>query len=243
MISILDFQDRALNGPVMKADDFDLELSMKIRELVDRYSIKYNPQGLVPNDSTADAIFNAAVDLLAEVGLYHLSTQRVIKYTRDEIMAFVNERKENPGKAVFGKGPDEMTIEYRTVDDPRPPTLYTGVGGAITEAEFYPMVTAFAREKRIEGLGMSGGIVKVGDVEPKVGTPSEVYCGLWEQEQLEKALKDVGRPDMNLGLLCTVSSVGAIMHCMSAGFRGPHNTQIGVHIIPEQTDYRLGCRD
>lgn len=96
------------------------------------------------------------------------------------------------------------------------------------------MMRTFAQERRIKGMGISGGIAKVGDVEPKAGTLSEIYCGLWEQEQLEKALQDVGRPGMNLGLLCTVSTLGGIMSCMAAGFRGPHNTQIGIHIIPEQ---------
>jgi len=96
------------------------------------------------------------------------------------------------------------------------------------------MLKAFASERKIKGLGISGGITKVGDIEPKAGTLSEIHCGLWEQEQLQRRLEDIGRPDMNLGLLCTVSTVGATMQCVGRGFRGPHNTQIGVHIIPEQ---------
>ncbi len=41
MIPLLDFQERVLNGPVKQADDFDLEFSMKIRELVEKHNIKY----------------------------------------------------------------------------------------------------------------------------------------------------------------------------------------------------------
>ncbi|MCP4622929.1 MAG: monomethylamine:corrinoid methyltransferase, partial [bacterium] len=55
-----------------------------------------------------------------------------------------------------------------------------------------------------------------------------------EQEQLKEALRRVGRPDMNLGLLCTVSNPAAIFACIRPGLREPHNTQIGIHIIPEQ---------
>ncbi len=74
MIPIMDFQERSLNGPVMKTDDFDLALSMKIRELVNKYNIIYNPGELVVDDATADAVFDAGVELLADVGLYHLGT-------------------------------------------------------------------------------------------------------------------------------------------------------------------------
>jgi len=234
MIPLMDFQERALQGPVMKADEFDMSFAMKVREVVNEYGIKYDPEVLVVDDRTADAVFQAGVDLLTDVGLYHLNTQRVIKYTKEEILELANERKKNPGKATFGTGPEEMTIAYRTAEDSRPPTLYAGIGGVISEEEFGPMMRTFAQERRIEGMGISGGIAKVGDIEPKAGTLSEVYCALWEQEQVQKALEDVDRQGMNLGLLCTASTVGATMHCMAAGFRGPHNTQIGIHIIPEQ---------
>jgi len=80
MIPILDFQDRSVRGPVMEADDFDLQLAFKVRELVADYGIKYDREHLVVDDRTADAIFHAAVDLLADVGLYHMGTQRVVRY-------------------------------------------------------------------------------------------------------------------------------------------------------------------
>lgn len=234
MISLMDIHERSLKGTVMKPDDFDLVFSMKVREVVEKYNVKYNPDQLVADDTTGDSVFMAGVEVLADVGLYHLNTNRVIKFTKDEVLELAEQRMRNPGKAVFGKGPDKMTIQYRTKDDTRPPTLYVGVAGAITEEEFEPMMTKFVEEKRIEGLGISRGIVKVGDIEPKAGTLSEIYCGLWEQEQLKKVVEAAGRPGMNLGLLCTASTAGATMQCLDRGFRGPHNTQIGVHVIPEQ---------
>lgn len=234
MIPIIDFQERSLTGPVMKADDFDLALSMKIRELIAKYDIKYKPDQLIVDDDTADAVFNAGVDLLADMGIYHIGTQRVIQFSKEEILEFVNERTENPGTATFGLDDDQMTITYRKGDDKQSPVLYVGAAGTITEEEFVPLMVSFAREKKIKGMGISGGIVKVGDIEPKAGTLSEVYCGLWEQARLKEVLDIVGRPGMNLGLLCTVSSVGATIQCVDNKFRGPHNTQIGVHVIPEQ---------
>ncbi len=234
MIPLLDFEKRSLRGKVMKAQEFDLTFAMKVRELVERHRISFDPDRLIVDDETADAVFNAGVDLLAEVGLYQLDTQRVIEYTREEVLALAAERMARPARVTLGRGDDEMTIAYRTGDDPRPPSVYVGAAGQISEDEFVPMMTCFARERRNEGMGIAGGITRVGDIVPKVGAPTEVYCGLWEQARLREVLEAVGRPGMSLGLLCTVSTASATMACIDGEFRGPHNTHIGVHIIPEQ---------
>ena len=175
MIAILDFQRRSLRGKVMKAQDFDLSFATKVRELVDRHRISFDPDQLIVDDETADAVFNAGVDLLAEVGLYQLDTQRVIEYTRDEVLALAAERKADPARVTMGRGDDEVTLAYRTADEERPPSLYVGAAGVISEEEFVPLMTSFARERRIEGMGIASGISKVGDVVPEVGTLSEVY--------------------------------------------------------------------
>ncbi len=234
MIPLMAFQDRSLNGPVKKAEDFDLEFSMKIRELVSKYEIKFNAEELIADDKIADAVFNAGVELLADIGLYHLNTQRVVTYTKEEILEFVNEINSAPANIKMGRGKDEFTIAYRTSEDTTPPALYGGAAGAIEEYEFIPFVQSFAQESSIKGMGISGGIVKVGDIEPKAGTISEIVCAQWEQEQLKEVLNRVGRPDMSLGLLCTASTVGATMQCVDKEFRHNKNTHIGVHVIPEQ---------
>jgi methylamine--corrinoid protein Co-methyltransferase len=234
MIPLLDFQRRSLRGKVMKPQDFDMAFAMKVRELVDRYGISFDPDRLIVNDETADSVFNAGVDLLAEVGLYQLDTQRVVEYTRDEILELAAERKADPACVRMGRGNDEVTLSYRTADEERPPTLYVGMAGAINEEEFVPLMSSFARERRIEGMGIAGGITKVGDVVPEAGTLSEIYCALWEQERLREVLEAVGRPGMSLGLLCTASTASATMACVDGEFRGPHNTHIGIHIMPDQ---------
>jgi len=230
----MEFQERSLTGPVMKTDDFDLSFAMRLRKLVEKHNIKYDPNVLIVHDKTADAVFHAGVELLADIGLYHLGTQRVIKFTKQEIYELAEERKNNPGKATFGLGEDEMTIEFRSGGDKRPPLLYAGMGGALSEEDFEIRIQSFAQEKAVKGMGISGGIEKVGNIEPRAGTLSEVYCAMWEQNKLMEVLHRVGRPGMNLGLLCTASTLGAIMHCIKPGLREPHNTQIGVHVIPEQ---------
>lgn len=233
MIPLMDFQERVLNGPVKKADDFDLEFSMKIRELVGKHNIKYNPEELIVDDETADAVFNAGVDLLADVGIYHMDTQRVIKLTKEEILTIAKEYSSNPSSVTFGQGEDEMTIAYRTGEDKTPPTLYAGAPAVATEKDFVPYVQSFAQEETVEGMGIMPGLAALGNIEPKAGTITEIHVALWEQEKLLEVLDRVGRPGMNMGLLATASELGAIYECIKPGRRESWNTQIGVHIIPE----------
>jgi hypothetical protein len=234
MIPIMDFQRRASTGPVMKADDFDIEFAMKLRELVAKYEIKYDPEQLVVDDATADAVFHAGVELLAEVGLYQMGTQRVIKYNKEEIEQLAKETLAKPGEVTLGRDKDEMILRYRTGKDTWAPTLYAGVPAVADEEWFIPYIQCFAQEECLDGIGIGPGLAVLGDIEPKAGTLSEVYVAEWEQKAFQEALRRVGRPGLNLGLLSTASTVGGTMAMMGGGLREPFNTQIGIHILPEQ---------
>ena len=233
MIPIIEFQERSLSGPVMKADEFDMEFAMKIRDVVKKYNIEYNENELVVDDATADAVFQAAVELLAEVGIYHMDTERVIKLTREEIEQVAKEYCDNPGRHTFGRDKDEVTIEYRASTDKRPPTLYAGSWGVAQEEWYVPYIQSFAQEKSIKAMGITAGLAKLGNMKAKAGTPSEIAVGLWEQEHIKEALQKAGRPGLHVGLLATLSSPSGIMTMMAPGIREAYNTQIGVHIIPE----------
>jgi len=41
----------------MKADEFEMSLAMKVREIVEKYQIKANYEQLIVDDKTADAVF------------------------------------------------------------------------------------------------------------------------------------------------------------------------------------------
>ena len=234
MIPILDFQERSLKGPVMKATEFDVAFSKKLRELVAHYEISRDSEAVGVDDRTADAIFEAGVQLLAEVGLYHLDTQRVVEFADDEIRQVAREHRENPPEVVFGRGEDEIRLRYRSGEEKRPPVLAAGPAGEIEQEWFVPYVRSFVEEPSNRALGIAGGITSVDGHAPKVGTLSEMYCAQWECEQILEIARSAGRAGMHLGLLCTASSVGATMACMRPGLREPYNTQIGIHLIPEQ---------
>jgi len=234
MIPLIDFQERAVRGPVMEADDFDLDFAFKVRDLVAEYEIKYNPEQLVVDDRTADAVFKAAIDLLAEIGLYHMSTERVVQFSKEEIEQVARESRESPACVTLGKHPDRMTLRYRRGSDPWAPTNYAGPAGVADIDWFVPYVQSIAQEESVKGIGICPGLARLGDIDPKAGTLTEVHVALWEQEALREALKRAGRLNMNLGLLCTASTPSGTMAVMEAGYRDAYNTQIGTHIMPEQ---------
>lgn len=233
MIPMMEFQQRSLKGPVMKATQFDLAYAKKVRELVEQHDIRYDPEALIVDDATADAVFEAGVELLAGVGLYNLDTQRVIELSEPEIREVARTYRENPPTQVFGQGDQQVSVTHRTADDPNPPILAGGPAGSIDEAWFHAYVQSFAQEETNRAIGIGGGIAAVGGVAPKAGTLSEIHCALWECRQLLEVLERVGRQGMHLGLLCTASTVGATMACVGPGLREPHNVQIGIHVIPE----------
>lgn len=188
MIPILEIEQRAMTGPVMKVDDFDLKLAKKARSLVKEYEIKYNPEELLVDDETADKVFDAAVDFLSEIGLYHQDTQRVIKFSKDEILQMVKEYREMPDKGVtFGSGEDEHTIAPRNPGDGKRPAIWIFPGATSTEKTVTPYVQLCAQEKLIQGFSItSGGIRSVQGIEPKIGTPSEIFCTLWNKKLIKK---------------------------------------------------------
>ncbi|MBI3976998.1 MAG: monomethylamine:corrinoid methyltransferase [Chloroflexi bacterium] len=234
MIPILDFQRRSVTGPVMKNDEFDLAIVRKMRQLVKTYPIKYNLEELIVDDATADAVFHAAVELLADVGLYHIDTFRVVQFTREEVEAIARDYRENQRKQVFGRGKEEICIKYRTGEDSRIPVLMAGGTGTVQENWHIPYFQSLAQEETNRGMGVSGGIAAVGGVVPKSGTITEVHCGLWEQRALLEALRRAGRTGMHLGVLCTVFTFGGVLAVLKSGLRDQSNTQLGIHIMPEQ---------
>ncbi|MBI4330174.1 MAG: monomethylamine:corrinoid methyltransferase [Chloroflexi bacterium] len=85
MIDFKEFIKRSMDGPVMAEQEFDLKLCRCLRRLVVDYGVHFTPAEIICDDATADAIFQAGVELLAEVGVYNIDTSRVIDLTEEEI--------------------------------------------------------------------------------------------------------------------------------------------------------------
>ena len=234
MIPILDFQKRANTGQLMKSDEFDLMLSGKARELVKKYGLNLDLDNIIVDDDMADAVFNAAVEFLSEVGLYHIETQRIIRWDKEEILELAADYKNNPRVLTLGKNKDSVTVAPRTGKDTRPPVLWAAGGPIYDQKSFIPCIQAYAQEEVVKGFAKAGGLGSVNGIEATKGMPGEIYCSIWEAEAQTQALTKAGRPDMFRGNVPTATSLGAILASMGPGRLEPHNIMVGIHIIPEQ---------
>ena len=132
MVSFHEILERTTKGPIMSPKDFDMKLFIpKVREVVEKYAVRYDPDTPCPaDDDLADRIYQAAFDLYAEVGTYVIDTERVIRFSRKEIEDAIYEA---PKEAYFGEGPDRCVFKGRKPDDSEIPHCHVGSGTDTTE--------------------------------------------------------------------------------------------------------------
>ncbi len=229
MVAIRVIQERALTGPVMKEREFDKMLSKRVREIVAEYDIKFDFNQIIPDDSVANDVFKAGFDLLIDVGIYHLDTNRNIKFTENEIKEMIKTR---PSEVTFGTGKDQITIKRRDPEEKRAPTVTTG-GGILSEDMFLPIVKSCAQEPTCQGInGFS--LISAWGMDNRTGTPGEIVCaiaeGLWNRE----AVKSVGKPGLFIGLAgaSALSPAGALAAFHPQGYT-KENSQIPIHLFNE----------
>ena len=63
MISFFEIVERALNGPYYSEKDFDMKIMVpKVRVIVKKYDIRYDPETPIPDDDKlADDVFQAGL--------------------------------------------------------------------------------------------------------------------------------------------------------------------------------------
>lgn len=237
LMDIMEFQKRSETGEVIeKTSKFDIKWSRTLRQLAEKNNVKYTPDSTVISDATADGVFNAAVELLATCGIYHMNTMRVIALTEQEIRDTADHYNSNPHVSKFGQGADRIEYTYRKQFEKKMPILAGGPCGVIGEDWFDPYVRSFVKESTNKAMGITGGIENIHGHSAKAGTLSEMYAAQWECEQIQRICREEGRPGMHQGLLCTASSAAASFACIddqNENRRKTWNTQIGIHIIPE----------
>ncbi len=196
MSGIVEFYDRALNGERMEGKTFDIEvLPDKLQELIQKYEISYNREDVVPQDlDMAKRVFEAALELVSEVGVYFNDTKRIIKIERDEIIRAL---KDAPASHTMGTGADEVECYARGIEDKRRPLIIGGVNGApISEEHCIKILASYAKEP-IDGLH-TGTIQSLFGKEIRAKSPLELlvckYEALWARESLLR----VGKPGLSI---------------------------------------------
>lgn len=196
--------ERAHTGVACKKSDFDMERVVEpVMDLVEQYDLGWDRRQLIPTDERLlQNIFDAAISLLEQSGVFNITTNRMMRLSREEIEQGVQNMKRS---LVMGEGKDSVTLRVRSVEDAEPPVIWAGNPGCPTpERYFYENVLASAKEPVIDLL-TCGSLADVDGFSVTPGSPSEVLAVRRELKLVRRALDAVGRPGM--GLLTAQSAV------------------------------------
>jgi methylamine--corrinoid protein Co-methyltransferase len=208
--------EKALNGKPMSETDYQLRVfAPKVQEKVKEHKIKFDPSNPIPNDnSLADDIFEAGMELLIDVGAYCTTSGRVISYTEAEIK---NALRTAPSKVHFGEGRDRKALVNRKVGDKTPPWCLLGAGGGACSSDrsFLTLVEGYAEIPETNGI-TTPAITRVGGMRVRPASPLEILAAQRNAVLAREACNRAGRqgiPIMNS--LATAESdiaLAAAMH-------------------------------
>ncbi|MFW9854392.1 MAG: monomethylamine:corrinoid methyltransferase [Candidatus Thorarchaeota archaeon] len=194
---LLEVIQRAETGPITLEKHFDLKvLNAKVKEVVKEYDIRFSddPTIVIPSDnSLADSLFQAAVDLYLETGTYCMSNHRQIIFEEAEIRgAFRNA----PAEITFGAGSDTRNMKNRKVEDTTPPLCLTSGGGEISEEIYVQLIQSYAQEPLADTVSGGFPLHKISGMDPKPGTPAEVLASIYNIKYAKEGARLAGRPSI-----------------------------------------------
>ncbi|MBL7162367.1 MAG: monomethylamine:corrinoid methyltransferase [Anaerolineales bacterium] len=213
MLNFLDVYERVLKGPLMSEQDFDIKVFIPtLRRVVKEYGIQYDKENPVPNDDAAtDNLFDAAVDFLSQVGVYCQDTNRVIQFSKDEILDAVHEA---PGKCFAGEGKDAGVFGMRKPDDGKTPWLHVGSGIVATSEEMITnLIEAYGSIAEVDSISISA-LDSIRGIPVMAGSPAEIYAAIRGVKIGREALRRAGRP--GLPIMNLISTAAAAVTTIAA---------------------------
>ena len=202
MLNFLDVYERALSGPLMKETDFELKVFIPaLRKVINEFGIKYDPNNILPaDDQAADNIYQAAVEFFSRVGVYCKDTNRVMQFTKEEILEAV---KAAPGKCFLGEGKEAVVYQVRKPDDPRWPLFTVGHGWICTSEEMatnqIETLVSLPEAKALKYPNLD----KLRGLRVAAGSPMEIYASIRLTKIAREACRRAGRPGMPFMSLLT----------------------------------------
>jgi hypothetical protein len=208
MVNLLEIVDRSLEGPFTSENDFDLKIFVPtLREVLKKYEIKYDPENPLPcDDDLADRIFKAGIELFAEVGIYCVDTERIIKFTEEEILEGLAEA---PCRPVFGEGDDAKALVARKPESDIDPWCFIGAGGAAVSDErlFESILEAYASFLPLANSITTPTIKHIEGRLVRTQSPLEIIACMRSSTLARSALRKGGRP--GLPIMNSIASAGS----------------------------------
>jgi len=237
MIGFWDVYKRSETGRFIKEQDFDRQVGTVASRLVQEHGIRFDREQVIPSDDgLADKVYQAAVELFLELGIYCRDTSRLIRFSPAELQWAL---KHAPTTVTYGQGPDTRIMRHRQVEDSLPPfCLNTPVGCTVAEERFVAMVQSYAQEPLSDTFS-SAFSQTVGGRPIKSGTPQEVEAAIWNVVKLREAARAAGRPLIGIhNLISNAEKTDATLAAIQEEFGAHPNDGLAVAAIAEmKADY------
>lgn len=181
-------------GAMINETVFDRELNRRAKELKMEFEINYNPDDPVNQDlHMADRLFQAAVNLFVELGVYCLDTRKIGKFSKEEVLKSMEHA---PDSVSFGQGEQKRTLVHRNVGDREPPFCSPNpVGTPVREELFEEILNSYASIPDADTFS-GPSLLSLYGQPVRSGTPLEVEAAIWNIQRIDQARKKAGRPDM-----------------------------------------------
>ena len=208
MVNLIEILDRAFEGPFTSENDFDLNIFVpKLREVVKKYGIKYDPENpLSCDDDLADRVFKAGIELFAATGVYCVDTERIIKFSEEEILEGLAEA---PCCPVFGEGNDAKALVARKPESDIAPWCFLGSGGAAVSNEtlFESILEAYASFLPLANSITAPTIKYIEGRLVRTKSPFEILACIRSSILARSALRKGGRA--GLPIMNSIASAGS----------------------------------
>lgn len=205
------------------------------------YDIKYDSEILIPIDDTlVNDVYEAAMDLVLDVGVLCTSTERLIKFEDWEVKEAL---RTAPSEFIIGEGHDAVTMKHRDPQGQDTPVIWGGVWGVPLSEDMAPKIyQSHAQEPIVNVMAALGSVETVEGMIVKAGSPLEMQSELKNICWARMAIRNVGRPGMPLVGTAAVTPFADIG--MSSPEFGWRKCDVRIlWLLPElKTDYEQLCK-
>jgi len=209
MVDFLEVCKRAEKGPMMPQKEFDLKVFIPaLRRVIKKYDIKWGREEVInTDDGLADRVFEAAIEFYEEVGTYVTDTERVIKFSREEILEGISGASK---EVYFGEGADRCMMKGNLPDTDDLVHCHVGSGTETSNEYALKLVEAYARIKKAKTLSVPI-VNEIRGVRVSGGSPVEVLAGIRCLQIAREGCRLAGRP--GLAISSMISSCTTVAHC------------------------------
>jgi methylamine---corrinoid protein Co-methyltransferase len=238
MTRLLDVIDRAYNGPFVDEKEFDLKyVAHGVAQALKKYGIKFNKEQIIQHDDDLnDRLWQAGMELFENCGVYHTGTNRLIKFSRQEIEDVL---RWMPKEVTIGEGPDARLLRLRGVEDPLPPQISGGpIGTPLSEDLYIPIMQSYWQEPIID-LVVPGTLATCFGREVRSNSPLEIVAAWQEARSGAEAARRAGRPGTaRMCVEMAISDVGHLSSISRGGFK-PSDVHVVAMIGEMKTNNEL----